>query len=112
MHEIECLTLVEYQLGMEAYAIKKALKQEDIASQAWLNQQVQATTGSDKHPKPKYKRFTDFYNAEDIEDEIRAGYEDDYTSKHVEQKKEQEIIADRWQKLQEMKKRRKRRKEE
>jgi len=106
MHEIECLTLVEYQLGMEAYAIKKALKQEDIASQAWLNQQVQATTGSDKHPKPYYDSFKSLYDVEKIEDQIRGEFESDYVSSKSIKRNELKEIRNRWDFVQEMKERR------
>lgn len=92
---------------MEAYAIKQTLKREDIAMQAWFNQTVQATKGSDKHPKPRYKNFKEFYNAEAQEDGIRAQFEIDYTSKFITKKREQELIQERFAKLQEMKKRRK-----
>lgn len=107
MYEIETMTLPEYQLAMEAYAIKRTLKREDIAFQAWLNQTVQATKGSDKHPKPMYKKFNDFYNTAELEDEVRSQFEPDYTSKFTQQKQEQEAIQERFARLQEMKQRRK-----
>ncbi|MBU7568516.1 hypothetical protein KGP39_07150 [Weissella hellenica] len=107
MYEIETMTLPEYQLAMEAYAIKQTLRREDIAMQAWFNQTVQATKGSDKHPKPRYKNFKDFYNTEEQEDEIRVQFEPNYTSKHVQQKQEQELIQERFEKLQEMKQQKK-----
>lgn len=92
---------------MEAYTIKQALRREDIAMQAWFNQTVQATKGSDKHPKPRYKTFKEFYNTEEQEDEIRAQFESDYTSKFITKKKEQELIQERFEKLQELKQKRK-----
>lgn len=101
------MTLPEYQLAMEAYTIKQALRREDIAMQAWFNQTVQATKGSDKHPKPRYKTFKEFYNTEEQEDEIRAQFEPDYTSKFIKQKQEQEAIQERFARLQEMKQRKK-----
>lgn len=107
MYEIETMTLPEYQLAMEAYAIKQTLRREDIAMQAWFNQTVQATKGSDKHPKPRYKNFKEFYNTEEQEDEIRVQFEPDYTSKFIKQKQEQEAIQERFARLQEMKQRRK-----
>lgn len=107
MYEIETMTLPEYQLAMEAYAIKQTLRREDIAMQAWFNQIVQATKGSDKHPKPMYKKFNDFYNAAELEDEVRSQFEPDYTSEFVQQKQEQEAIQERFARLQEMKQRKK-----
>ena len=107
MQQIEEMTLPEYQLAMEAYAIKRTLHREDIAFQAWLNQTVQATKGSDKHPKPMYKEFQDFYNVTEQEDEVRSQFEADYTSKFTKKRQEQEAIQERFAKLQEMKQRRK-----
>ncbi|WP_284566574.1 hypothetical protein [Weissella paramesenteroides] len=107
MYEIETMTLPEYQLAMEAYAIKQTLRREDIAMQAWFNQTVQATKGSDKHPKPRYKNFKEFYNTEEQEDKIRAQFEPDYTSKFITKKREQELIQERFEKLQELKQKRK-----
>lgn len=101
------MTLPEYQLAMEAYAIKQMLRREDIAMQAWFNQTVQATKGSDKHPKPRYKNFKEFYNTEEQEDEIRAQFEPDYTSKFITKKREQQLIQERFEKLQELKQKRK-----
>lgn len=107
MYEIETMTLPEYQLAMEAYVIKQTLRREDIAMQAWFNQTVQATKGSDKHPKPRYKNFKEFYNTEEQEDEIRSQFEPDYTSKFITKKREQELIQERFEKLQELKQKRK-----
>lgn len=107
MQQIEEMTLPEYKLAMEAYAIKRTLHREDIAFQAWLNQTVQATKGSDKHPKPMYKEFKQFYDAVELEDEVRSQFEADYTSKFTEKRQEQENIKERFAKLQEMKQRRK-----
>ena len=107
MQQIEEMTLPEYQLAMEAYAIKQTLHREDIAFQAWLNQTVQATKGSDKHPKPMYKEFKQFYDVVELEDEVRSQFEPDYTSKFTEKRQEQENIQERFARLQEMKQRRK-----
>lgn len=92
---------------MEAYAIKQTLRREDIAIQAWFNQTVQATKGSDKHPKPRYKNFTEFYNTEEQEDEIRVQFESDYISKFITKNREQQLIQERFEKLQELKQKRK-----
>lgn len=107
MHEIETMTLPDYQLAMEAYAIKRALRREDIALQAWYNQTVQATKGNDKHPKPRYQKFDEFYNYAEQEDEIRANFESGYTSKLIREREEQELIQQRFAKLQELKQKRK-----
>lgn len=107
MYDIETMMLPEYQLAMEAYAIKQTLRREDIAIQAWFNQTVQATKGSDKHPKPRYKNFREFYNTEEQEDEIRAQFESDYISKFITKNREQQLIQERFEKLQELKQKRK-----
>lgn len=107
MYEIETMTLPDYQLAMEAYAIKQALRREDIALHAWYNQTVQATTGGDKHPKPRYKKFSDFYNTAEQEDEIRANFESDYTSELTRKREEEALIQQRFAKLQELKQKRK-----
>ncbi|GBG94649.1 hypothetical protein LFYK43_11080 [Ligilactobacillus salitolerans] len=99
------MTLSDYYLAMEAYAIKRTLHREDIALQAWFNQTVQATKGSDKHPKPMYRKFDEFYNTEELEDEIRSSFEDDYVSERTKARDEQAAINERFAKLQEIKRR-------
>ena len=71
------MTLAEYELRMEAYQIKQIDRQSEIAQQAWLNQQVQATTGS-KNPKPKFKKFDDFFDKKAAIDKVRSNYEPNY----------------------------------
>ena len=71
------MTLVEYELRMEAYQLKQVDRQNEIAQQAWMNQQVQATTGS-KNPKPKFKTFDDFFDKKATVDQVRSSYEPDY----------------------------------
>ncbi len=75
--KIERMTLVEYELRMEAYQLKQVDRQNEIAQQAWLNQQVQATTGS-KNPKPKYQTFDDFFDKKAAIDNVRSNYEPNY----------------------------------
>ena len=106
MHEIECLSFADYELGMEAYSIKKALDREDLALQAWMNQTVQATKGSDKHPQPMYKKFEDFYDAREMEDSIRDEFEPDYVSHKSAEQNKLKKIRNRWDFVQEMKERR------
>ena len=71
------MTLVEYELRMEAYQLKQVDRQNEIAQQAWMNQQVQATTGS-KNPKPKFKTFDDFFDKKAAIDSVRSNYEPNY----------------------------------
>lgn len=69
------MTLVEYELRMEAYQLKQVDRQNEIAQQAWMNQQVQATTGS---RKPKFKTFDDFFDKKAAIDSVRSNYEPNY----------------------------------
>ncbi|MEO3720086.1 hypothetical protein [Lacticaseibacillus paracasei] len=71
------MTLVEYELRMEAYQLKQVDRQNGIALQAWMNQQVQATTGHSS-PKPKYQTFDDFFDKKATVDQVRSSYEPDY----------------------------------
>lgn len=107
MYEIECLSPADYWLGMEAYAIKKTLDREDLALQAWMNQSVQATKGSDKHPQPAFKNFKEFYDVGELEDNIRGEFEPNYISQHTIEKRKEDEIRDRWDTIQKMKERRK-----
>lgn len=77
MSDIERMTINEYQLRMEAYDIQIIKRHENLAMQSWLNQGVQATTGK-RNPKPKFKKFEDFFNSDAEIQKVRAGYEDDY----------------------------------
>ena len=72
------MTIAEYELRMEAYQLKRVEKLNFLATQAWFNQIVQATTGSPKNPKPKYKKLADLYDHQMAIDEIRTKYEPDY----------------------------------
>ena len=78
MREIEKMTLNEYLIRMEAFQLQTIKRNEEIAYQAWLNQQVQATTGSPKNPKPKFKEFRKFFDSEKMIDEVRSSFEIDY----------------------------------
>ncbi len=72
------MTLAEYQLRMEAYSLQQIKIQERLHLQAFLNQTVQATKGSKKHPKPYYEKFEQFFNVQKMIDEVRSAYEPDY----------------------------------
>ena len=96
----------DYWLGMEAYSIKKTLDREDLALQAWMNQTVQATKGSDKHPQPAFKNFKEFYDVSELEDSIRGEFEPDYVSHKSAEQNKLEKIRNRWDFVQEMKERR------
>ena len=103
--DIEDMGLAEYSLRMEAALLKQANREREIALQAFLNQSVQETKGSEKHPVPKYTRFSDFFDYGEAVDNVRANYEPDYqpVSKAGANKHEADLIAQRWKKYIEMK---------
>lgn len=102
------MTLNEYFLRLEAYQIQRVDNQENLALQAWLNQQVQATKGSSKHPKPKYQKFDDFFNVTALENEVHKSFNGDYVpsveSKEEIQQDEQAKLLDRYEELQKIRK--------
>lgn len=79
------MTLTEYRLRMEAYQLQQVDRQHVIAQAAWMNQQVQATTGG-KHPKPKYKHFDDFFDRQAAIDQVRSTFEPNYEVAHMSQR--------------------------
>lgn len=107
--EIEEMGLAEYQLRMEAYNLQRVSQERDLALQAFLNQSVQATKGSEKHPIPKYKKFSQFFDYDKFVDDVRGHYEPDYqpTSKASLEKKRNDLITQRWREFQKLKQKRK-----
>lgn len=81
MQEIEKMTFNEYLIRLEAFQLKTIKRNEELAYQAWLNQQVQATTGSLKNPKPKFRKFDQFFDANEMIDEVRGNFEPVYKAK-------------------------------
>ncbi|MCD2256408.1 hypothetical protein ACNAN0_02525 [Agrilactobacillus fermenti] len=75
------MNLAEYQLRMEAYQLQKVEQEEQLALQAWFNQTVQATTGG-KRPRPKFKKFDQFFDKQTAYDQVRAVFEEGYTTIH------------------------------
>lgn len=94
IREIEDMTFSEYNLRIEAYQLKQIKEQEKLALSAWFNQSVQATTGNAKQPKPKYKKFTDFFDAMEMIDVLRDEFEEDYEprTEKVKEKKRRDLI--------------------
>lgn len=78
IQEIEKMTFDEYLIRLEAFQLRTIKRNEELAYQAWLNQQVQATTGSSKNPKPKFRRFDQFFDTNKMVDEVRGNFEPDY----------------------------------
>ena len=106
MREIEKMTLNEYLIRMEAFQLQTIKRNEELAYQAWLNQQVQATTGSPKNPKPKFKEFRKFFNSEKMIDEVRSSFELDYitTSNKAKLRTNENVFAQRLKEFKELKK--------
>lgn len=88
------MTLVEYQLRMEAYQLQRIAKQRDIFMQAFANQMVKSTKGK-KTPKLVYTKFDQLFNEEKEVDKVRSSFEPDYISKEDEQLDVQKIFAKR-----------------
>lgn len=99
------MSLSEYVLKSEAYQLKQVKRIEELHLQAFLNQAVQATTGSSKNPQPKYPTFKSFFDAEALVDDIRSNFELGYKPKSATSKNKilKQTIAQRireYQKLQ------------
>lgn len=94
IRDIEDMTFSEYNLRIEAYQLKQIKEQESLALLAWFNQSVQATTGSGKNPKPKYRKFTDFFDSLEMIDTLRDEFEEDYMprTQKVKDKKRRDLI--------------------
>lgn len=106
MREIEKMTLNEYLIRMEAFQLQTIKRNEELAYQAWLNQQVQATTGSSKNPKPKFKEFRKFFDSEKMIDEVRSSFEFDYitTLNKAKLRTNENVFAQRLKEFKELKK--------
>lgn len=106
MREIEKMTLNEYLIRMEAFQLQTIKRNEELAYQAWLNQQVQATTGSPKNPKPKFKKFDQFFDTNKMIDEVRSSFEIDYitTSNKAKLRTNENVFAQRLKEFKELKK--------
>ena len=106
MREIEKMTLSEYLIRMEAFQLQTIKRNEELAYQAWLNQQVKATTGSPKNPKPKFKEFRKFFDSEKMIDEVRSSFEIDYiiTSNKAKLRTNENVFAQRLKEFKELKK--------
>ena len=100
------MTLAEYQLRMEAYSLQQIKIQERLHLQAFLNQTVQATKGSKKHPKPYYEKFEQFFNVQKMIDEVRGNFESDYkaTKKQNTLRTNENLFAERLKEFRKLKK--------
>lgn len=68
--EIKRMSMSEYRLRMKAYRLRKLDTEYDIAMQAWMNREVQATRKRGKGQAAYYKRFRQFFDYEGRENEI------------------------------------------
>lgn len=105
--DIERMTLNEYYIRIEAHELQRAEQIQDIALQAWYNQQVKATKGSAKRPKPYFDTFIDLYDFEAKTEAIRAQFEPDYVIQRMSRSelrdKRGEILAKRIQEFKQLK---------
>lgn len=62
--EAKRCTLVDFEILQKAYAIKMTDETARDTRIAWFHQAVKATKGK-KDPKPKYRKLSEFYNAEE-----------------------------------------------
>lgn len=106
MREIEKMTFDEYLIRLEAFQLRTIKRNEELAYQAWLNQQVQATTGSSKNPKPKFRKFEQFFDANKMIDEVRGNFETDYkaTKKQNTLRTNENLFAERLKEFRQLKK--------
>lgn len=106
MQEIEKMTFDEYLIRLEAFQLRTIKRNEELAYQAWLNQQVQATTGSSKNPKPKFRKFDQFFDTNKMIDEVRGNFEVDYkaTKKQSTLRTNENLFAERLKEFRKLKK--------
>ena len=106
MREIEKMTFDEYLIRLEAFQLRTIKRNEELAYQAWLNQQVQATTGSSKNPKPKFRKFDQFFDTNKMIDEVRGNFESDYkvTKKQNTLRTNENLFAERLKEFRQLKK--------
>ena len=106
MREIEKMTFDEYLVRLEAFQLRTIKRNEELAYQAWLNQQVQATTGSSKNPKPKFRKFDQFFDTNKMIDEVRGNFEVDYksTNKQNTLRTNENLFAERLKEFRKLKK--------
>lgn len=106
MREIEKMTFDEYLIRLEAFQLRTIKRNEELAYQAWLNQQVQAITGSSKNPKPKFRKFEQFFDTNKMIDEVRGNFEVDYksTKKQNMLRTNENLFAERLKEFRQLKK--------
>ena len=73
------MTLKEFDIKAEAFALHNERENERIAFQAWSNNQVKAVKQEGGSYKPVYPTFTDFYDSTKEKNKIRSLFEPDFT---------------------------------
>lgn len=63
--DIEQMTVYEFNVRMLSFRLSELDRQQELHMQAWLSQQVQATTGTGKRTKPMYQTFKEFFDYEE-----------------------------------------------
>lgn len=99
---IERMTFHEYLLRFEAYQLAQIKRNEELAYQAWLNQQVQATAGSAKHPRPKFRTFKQFFDTDKQIATVRKMFESNGVNEDMQASHEQ-IFVQRMQEFKRLK---------
>lgn len=64
------VTLSDFEVMTEAYRLRQIDDLLNIHLQAWTNSAVQQT---EKNGKPKYRRFSQFFNYEEMVNEVQGG---------------------------------------
>lgn len=104
IEDIEKMGFREYQLRLEAFRIRQIEQERQLAVQAWFNNNVQATKGSAKHPKPKFNKFDEFFNAKSQIEEVRSYFEVGY-EKSIDKKEDVgTVLANRIEEFKRLKK--------
>lgn len=96
--EAESMTLNEFFLRYEAYALKREEENQRIAMQAWSNQQVKATKGESDSIKPYYRTLRDFYDSTKEINRIRSTFEPDFVPERADghrRKTKSDIVYER-----------------
>jgi hypothetical protein len=99
LEEIKNLTLIEYDLHLEAAQLQQLDRTREIHEMAWANQVVQATSANGKHAK--FKKFSDFYDDSKRERKIKLQHAngrliDDKQAKAIEQREQAKIVQRRF----------------
>lgn len=68
--DIDKMTLTEYKMRIKAHKYKMVDDEYLVHKQAWAGQQVKATKQVGKKQKPYFEKFGDFFNREEMEEQL------------------------------------------